>query len=80
VYMRGLFAACTFSVRPISARSGTMTVTGTYRPLDLSLSVVESANGFNLDNDGYHSLGASMTGTYTGVGYLDPAPTGNVGN
>ncbi|MCB2002075.1 MAG: PEP-CTERM sorting domain-containing protein [Rhodoferax sp.] len=93
MYFRGLFAACVAAVLcasvvetadayPITARSGTTTVTGLYRPLDLNLTIVAGSDGFALDGDGYASLTAAMTGDYTatGAGYPVGGPPRAAGN
>ena len=66
---------------PITARSGTSTVTGTYRPLNLNLNLVDGTGA--LDYDGspgpvadYLYFTALFSGSFTGDGYDVSGNTG----
>jgi hypothetical protein len=67
---------------PVTARSGTTTVTGLYRPLDMSLSLVDGTNALSYSvgtgpfGANEFSFSALYRGTYTGVGYSASGPTG----
>jgi hypothetical protein len=66
---------------PTTARSGTTTVTGTYRPLDLDLTLVESYGGYDSAlnfNAGLLTLTAVFTGRYATTGYV-PNLSGDAG-
>jgi len=68
----------TAAAYPSTARSGTSTVTGTYRPLDLNLdTLVDGTDALNYTpNSGPFSFQVDLTGTFTGVGYT---ASGNAG-
>ena len=81
---RGLFAAFTAMVLsasmvdnvqayPISARAGATTVTATYRPINLNLTLSDGMDslGYNLP-PGTFDFAMTMTGTYQAVGYATP--------
>jgi len=64
---------------PTTARKATTTVTGTYRPLDLDLSLKTATTG-SLFYDSFSNsatFAATYSGTYTGVGY---SASGNAGD
>ncbi len=74
---------------PTTARTGTSTVTGTYRPVNLNLNVIEEYQE-SLSRVKYGTVGECFTcieldirtyfeGTYTTTGY-DPSYSGNAGN
>jgi len=68
----------TAAAYPSTARSGTSTVTGTYRPLDLNLdTLVDGTNALDYTpSAGPFSFQVDLTGTFTGVGY---SASGNAG-
>jgi len=71
----------TAAAYPSTARSGTSTVTGTYRPLDLDLTLVDGTDALHyLDTGGILSFQVDLTGTFsTPVGNSYSA-SGNAGN
>jgi len=68
---------------PLLARSGTTTVTGTYRPLDLDLDVVPGAGQLLYDASRpageQYGLTVLLNGTFTSS-YGTPGASGNAGN
>lgn len=89
MFIRNLFTACiavvlfamaveTAQAYPITARRGTTTVTGVYRPLDLQLTLVNGTNALTYTSpSGPFSFTATFSGTYTGVGYVASGAAGN---
>jgi len=71
----------TAAAYPTTARSATTTVTGTYRPLDLNLTLVDGTEALDFEANtpvaNYLTFNAIFTGTFTGVGY---AATGQAGD
>jgi hypothetical protein len=62
---------------PVTARSGTTTVTGVYRPLDLDLSLLDGTGALQYNSAlGNFRFSATFSGTYAGVGY---AASGSAG-
>jgi hypothetical protein len=62
---------------PVTARSGTTTVTGVYRPLELNLNLVDGTNAVYYDSGlQQFSFTATFGGTYTGVGYAGGGSAG----
>ena len=61
---------------PTTARSGTTTVTGTYRPLNLNLSLKDGTDALTYGESGF-SYSATYDGDYTGVGYDASGLTGD---
>ena len=93
MFARGIFAAFaallvsatlieSVAAYPVTARSGTTTVTGVFRPLDLNLSLVNDSGElfYGLEGGGF-SYSAIYRGTYTGTGenYVETVtgPTGD---
>lgn len=86
---RSLFAACatvvlcvaaiqTAEAYPVTARGGTTTVTGVYRPLDLDLRLVDGTDALYYDSGtGDFRFSATFSGTYTAVGYSASGSAGN---
>lgn len=73
-----LFAAVveTAEAYPVTARRGTTTVTGVYRPLDLQLTLVNGTDALKYtDPAGPFSFSATFGGTYSGYGLSDAAGT-----
>ena len=59
---------------PVTARSGTTTVTGVYRPLDLNLSLVDGTLALDYTSPaGPFSFSATYSGTYSGYSLSGPA-------
>lgn len=89
MFIRNLFTACiavvlfamaveTAQAYPITARRGTTTVTGVYRPLDLQLTLVNGTNALTYTSpSGPFSFTATFSGTYTGVGYVASGAAGD---
>lgn len=85
MFIRSLFAACaavvlftaaveTAQAYPVTARRGTTTVTGVYRPLDLQLTLANGLNTLNYTSPtGPFSFTATFGGTYSGYGLSDDA-------
>lgn len=83
--LRSLFAACTAAVLcaatvqtaeayPVTARGGTTTVTGVYRPLKLQLTLVNGTNALSYTSpSGPFSFSATFNGTYSGYTSLSGA-------
>ncbi|MEO7940624.1 MAG: hypothetical protein ABIR55_18530, partial [Burkholderiaceae bacterium] len=86
---RSLIAACaaivlfavavpTAEAYPITARVGTTTVTGIYRPLDLNLTLQDGTDALYYNSvNGDFRFSAIYSGTYTGVGYIASGSAGN---
>jgi len=93
MFSRSFFAACVAvlisltlaeiaQAYPTTARRATTTVTGTYRPLDLNLSLKEGTTGdlfYTPGLPGSATFTATLSGTYAGVGYPVPV-SGNAGD
>jgi hypothetical protein len=68
---------------PITAKKAATTVTGTYNPLDLNLTLVNGTNALDYLNTGlfpvaeYLTFNAIFSGTFTGVGYSVSGQAGN---
>ena len=90
MFSRSFFAACVAvlisltlaeiaQAYPTTARRATTTVTGTYRPLDLNLSLKTATTGslFYDSVSNSATFAATYSGTYTGVGY---SAFGNAGD
>jgi len=90
MFSRSFFAACVAvlisltlaeiaQAYPTTARRATTTVTGTYRPLDLNLSLKAGTTGdlFYLPVSNLAIFTATLSGTYAGVGYT---VSGNAGD
>ena len=66
---------------PITATSGRTTVTGAYRPLDFDMNLVSGTGLLNIDVLAPTlSFTGTFRGTFTGVGYATPEPTGASGD
>jgi len=66
----------TAAAYPSTARSATTTVTGTYRPLDLDLTLVDGTDALDYDFTSL-SFEVVFSGTFTGVGYPVSGQAGN---
>lgn len=85
MFVRGIFAAVaalvvsatlidTANAFPVSTRTATTTVTGVYRPLELTLSLVPGTYNLQYAGGGSgFSYTATYDGNYTGIGYATPA-------
>jgi hypothetical protein len=61
---------------PVTARSGTTTVTGVYRPLDLNLSLLNGTLALDYTSPaGPFSFSATFSGTYSGYSLSGPSGT-----
>ncbi len=66
----------TAAAYPSTARSATTTVTGTYRPLNLDLTLVDGTEALNYDFTNL-SFEVDLSGTFTGDGYPVSGQAGN---
>ena len=76
--LAGALLVETAQAYPTTARKGTTTVTGAYRPMDISLSLIDGLDALDYDSfTNVLSFTAKLSGTYDGVGYSATGPAGD---